>query len=746
MPLPTLFIKGSLRHGQHGQAELDEFRPIDYIKHWFTMHAPGLGPANRVLVLKSETASGKSTALPPELFKDFVRGTTRGMVVTQPRVLTAKMNVAEMLLHYGDMLRLGDTIGWSSKYNKLRPQNVGLLSTTIDTLSVYLKIMSDAEIMAKWQFIIIDEVHERSLKADVVLAMIKNFLTRCAGQRDCPFVILMSATFDAEKYCRYFGVTPLSNYIWCTGQSVGRAEHWDWNEGRIVNDYPRAVAAIVEKISQTDDGEQGDVLCFLPGRTHFLAAKVHLDALAERLAASGGKVFTTLIIDSDAQNTENVDFRRLLQPRSEQVVQIGGRDIVPSRRVILSTNVAETGLTLENLTYVIDSGFNKEIEYNPIYDSRTIMVKPAAQSRIVQRMGRAGRKHYGHFYPLYPRYVYDRLDQWQLPQIITDDVLACMLDLCYEQLRAGIKTARMTGGRVDEVVFQLDKLQLIDSPSMDSLWTALERLYALGFVSPVAPAFSNIYDTELPSWDRKRIMQQAHPERGWSLTTLGHIAYRIPFPPYIARMVLAGWSYGAPIVDLITLGCILLEGYKALSRSPASPIQLPPLTSVPGAAEDDFVRTLMLWRDLKGAVGKAEKSTNFGKIEQWCNRVGASLKAVCRIIALRDEYLEQMYIDDFDVFAGVERSMLYPGRPIDAGAVKAIQMCVMEGYRCNYMIQRAPGEYETMTGLRVSYAGTGRSYYYRELSLKYSDKTDTYKPAVDMVMPALVEPDENFLA
>jgi hypothetical protein len=243
-------------------------------------------------------------------------------------------------------------------------------------------------------------------------------------------------------------------------------------------------------------------------------------------------------------------------------------------------------------------------------------------------------------------------------------------------------------------------------------------------------------------------MQQAHPERGWSLTTLGHIAYRIPFPPYIARMVLAGWSYGAPIVDLITLGCILLEGYKALSRSPASPIQLPQLTSVPGAAEDDFVRTLMLWRDLKGAVSgvKAEKSINFDKIEQWCNKVGASLKAVCRIIALRDEYMEQLYDDDFDVFASVERSMLYPGRPIDAGAVKAIQMCVMEGYRCNYMIQRAPGEYETMTGLRISYAGTGRSYYYRELSLKYSDKTDTYKPAVDMVMPALVEPDENFLA
>lgn len=732
MGLPTLLVPGSLRAvNPADQPALDKLRPVDYIKDWFRSRLDLVGTANRLLVLKSETASGKSTALPPELFNEFVRGGERGMIVTQPRVLTAKMNVAEMIKNYSDTLKLGQTIGWSSKYNKLRPSAVGLLSTTIDTLAVYLKILTDEEIMAKWRFIMIDEVHERSIRADLVFCMLKNFLLRNSNARDCPFVVLMSATFVGERYCDYYKVSPLTNFIICSGRTFGRESHWDWNQDRTVNDYPRAVSDIVRKICQNDDGPNGDLLAFLPGSAQFVAARQHLDKLNVELAQAGKKVFTVLVIDSEAQNIENEDFRKLLQPREDQIVRFGTLELVPARRVILSTNVAETGLTLENLTYVVDSGFNKEIEYNPVYDSRTLMIKPCAKSRITQRMGRAGRKHFGHFYPLYPKWIYDRLEEDQFPQILTDDVLGVMLDIIYEQLRAGVASA--PGNRVHEIKFNLHNVDMIDPPSTDACWQAIERLYALGLVSPIAPMFSNIYDVNLAHWERKMILQRQHPPHGWGLTTLGHIAQRMPFGPVLSRMVLAAWQYDAFPADLVTLACLLLEGTRALAVSPATPIAMPMVT------EDDFINALMLFRDLKTSVARGSTITT------WCERVGISPRAMSRVVAMRDETLEQLYADDFDVFANSHNTIMREDQPTQAN-INRVRMCIAEGYRCNVLIRNARGEMVTTTGLVVPCDTPHAAVYYRELSLKYNEKTDLYKPSVDMISPAVVAPDLDFLA
>src|ERR1700761_4046301 len=173
MPLPTLLIKGSLRSpsaNAEQQKMLDEFVPIDYILEWFRVRLDKTGITNRVLILKAETASGKSTSFPAELFIRAVSSAgvdAPGIICTQPRILTAIVNVTTIVRdsgpEYPRFLKIGDTIGWATGVNKLKPKRRGLLSATIGILAMQLQTLPDEEIMKLYKYILIDETHERDL-------------------------------------------------------------------------------------------------------------------------------------------------------------------------------------------------------------------------------------------------------------------------------------------------------------------------------------------------------------------------------------------------------------------------------------------------------------------------------------------------------------------------------------------------------------------------------------------------------
>lgn len=796
MPLPTLFIAGSLNHKNPAvREELANTVPLDYIKGWIDQRLARTGISNRVLILKSETASGKSTALPPELFKDFINGKIRkGIVCTQPRVLTTIMNVGEILKNYGNMLKLGDNIGWKTKYNKLRPvKSGGILSTTIGTFGMYLKIMSDDEIMTRYKFIMIDEVHERSLQSDVVFFMLKSFLARCADKPECPMVILMSATFEPEKYMRYFGVGD-ENFIWCSGQAVGRDEMWSWNNDRVVNNWPQAAADICRNICVrdgiSDEEERGDILIFVPGKKEYKQCRQWLERVLPDLTPD--RTFSILWIDSDAQRNETMDFRRIAQPLASQVNTIRGKEYVPKRRVIISTNVAETGVTLESLKYVIDSGFNKEIEFNPIYGIRALMTKPAPQSRIIQRMGRAGRKFRGAFYPLYPKYVYDLMPRDQFPQIITDDFSQIMLELAYEQLRQKMLTAEY--GRTDQIEFRPEDLDLVDMPSMDSIRYSMEKLYLLGFFTPVAPMFHTLYPGGISPWEHKLILQrEPQTSRRFGITRLGHVAVRFSgLPIESIRMILAGFSYQASVTDLITIAVMLsvdkiaLAG-KRINMREVYAIGLPPFMI--GASTYyklrmiiacDFIDLLIIFIALRNQMTRfmiENPPDAIDRVEAWCTLNNINFRAMMEVVARRDELLEQLYADDINVYAYAENSFDLAQPETIMSIISAIKFSIYDGYRMNMLYavgkKKSQGEdqdihsgYYTANGLGVTPPNIfiddfkisenmhwkflldlrPRWIIYHEMSLGYSEKTDLYKPQFDKisVMDGFVPVDVEF--
>lgn len=791
--LPTLFIKGSLNPTNNETKEyLDEFRPIDYIKDWFKSRLGNNGLENRVLVLKSETASGKSTAIPPMLYRTFCENKppAKGLICTQPRALTAQLNVLDIIRNVP--LRVGENIGWSTKHNKMRPRAFGLLSATIQTLTMQLRSWSDTQVINTYRFILIDETHERDLQTDMTIYMLRNFLLRNAHNPQCPFVVLMSATFDPEVFLKYFNLTR-DNYIWCSGQSFGRDEEWDWNQGRTVNNFATAAAEVVAKISETPDNiETADILIFMPGKREFTDTAEALSKLNERLASeSPERTFSILQIDSQAQANVTIDYKRLFIPTGEQinVFRINGEKVrlKASRRVIIATNVAETGLTLHNLKYVIDAGFNKEIEFNPIYRIRALLSKPAPVSRIIQRMGRAGRKFRGVFYPLYPKYVYERLPKLQYAQILTNDVSDIFLDIAWEQLRG--KYAIDANAK-----FSLRDLGLLENPSDDAIAAAMEKMYQLGFMAPHAPKFANMYSPVDPPlretigctpWQygntttdyvcgAPSYIHDSPNDPTWSITPIGLLVCLLPsmgMKMELVRMILAGFTFGASITDLITIACYVNIG-SFVGGDPELELKEPPKigwTAIyelgmpsgvaidPATARllvaDEFIDGLILLNAVKRKLSEFIKKDAVGalsNLKEWCYKTNIAFKTLMALIAARDDLIEQLYGDQFAVFANQSHALSQSSGSNFLDNITRIKYCIREGFIANELTL-IDKTYYTPQGISVkmpallNVGGVDNAVilkpprvYYRELGLKYNNKTNLYVAAVDMISVPIV--------
>jgi HrpA-like RNA helicase len=768
---------------------------------WFRARLNLTGVANRVLILKSETASGKSTAFPPELFKAFVRGSAAdapGIICTQPRVLTAIENVNEILNHYSDVLRLGESIGWSTKYNKLRPTSVSLLSATIGTLTQQLKTLSDEEIIAKYRFILIDETHERGLDTDMAIYMLKNLLRRNAANPKCPFVVLMSATFEPQSFLDYFGLSLMDNFIWCTGATAHIDEVWDWNDGRTVNNYPQAAATVVERIineNRDDDWRRADILIFMPGAAEIKMTMNWLIKLNKKLAGaskSGGKagshstdIFSLLQIDSEAVQTRNPDFMKVIYiDTPEHVVTIDGTKYTPKRRVIISTNVAETGLTLDNLKYVIDAGFNREIEYNPVYGLRALLTKPAPKSRIRQRRGRVGRKFPGVFYPLYPKFIHERLQLIQYPNILVEDITPILIDMIMEQL----KSKALAGDRAPEFVVQ--DIDMIDVPTPDALHSAIEKLYMIGYISMDSiPYGTNAEMLAAPTQN----MPPAQPASRLGLTKLGVLSTSFTMiPAEISRMILAAYSWGANVLDVITIAAYLLlqTRINAMKESddpmkPATKLEVNWLAvykaGLPSAVTagtkllykirlllaDDFIHGLILFNAIKYIISSADAAKSLSALEAWCGQNNVQAKAALELIRVRDDLIEQMIGAGLDVFAGEDAALARATRESFMDMITRLKYCIYDGFRSN-MLTHDGTVYRTTMGLAVKVPklfrvdelkstdledykfidkALPRFAMYKELRLKYNQKTAIYEIVVDQISAAdgFISIDQDFV-
>lgn len=703
---------------------LDKHRPIDYIMSWIDKRRANMqSVSDRVLILQSSTGSGKSTIIPPEFYHRFsgTKGDQRSICCTQPRVLTSitipsdiiQYHTKEALTKAGypnrTPLKLGDNIGFQTGAISKRPIR-GVIYMTIGVLMQQLNIMSDEDFMAKYSCVILDEVHDRSIATDDVLYAMKKFIMRNPSNKNCPFVITMSATFDVWKFANYllssveppqrrydniikvagftfpiennFAAYDATNYIQAAADKVAELhknnrsdfelESADANARKLTEDVTRKLRF-------------RDIMVFVSGLPDMRKVKKKLDALN-----SSDEYFLkypVLIVQLDrvAVNEQTRDFENMLADISKLNVEVMIEKTItvkkPVRRVIVSTNVGETGLTIPTLKYAIDTGWFKSSEFNPTIGTSMLVAKPVTRGMATQRRGRAGRVSPGAFHPIYTEATWNALQTDQYPDFVKDEITLNILSLLIRECdpenyatSVPLITAFASPwwNKVQNTAIDITAIDMLDLPSADSLHYSMQKLYALGAMSA----------NSIP-------------------TKIGFIMNRFRFVSIESiRMILAGYAWGASILDLINITAILQIGRSSiilenLSRNFARALS--------GGSDrfhilskkmqyrmsDDFIWGALIFNEFQIFLQNIEIAKyKYEDLQKWCDQHGISLSGLYQVIELREDIINMIALIGFDPYANFENSIQFMhNNPIAVGeSIIRLKQCIFEGFKLNIAI------------------------------------------------------------
>lgn len=730
MGKPTLLVAGNLV-GAAGR-EHPRTAPIDYIIAWLKRRMPEFGGraprslADRALVVRSETGSGKSTILPAYILRLLRSEKTEraiklagpGVICTQPRILTAQTLARDQAAdneNYPDLV-MGVTIGYQTGPVNEKPAS-GLIYATVGTLLAQLRLMPDGEIIERYRFIIVDEAHERSLDIDSLLMRLKTFLRRNLGNPRLPFVLLASATLPVAKYADYFGLGP-ENVVEVTGRAFGVQQFFP-EVG--TNDYPREAARVALELHTShldDEPDEADILVFMPGVRE-------IEAVVEQLTKANWKYrepksktgpFLLLAISREEVLAQSRDYRLLkVPPANLRVPSTDGRNFLrPVRRIIVSTVVAETGLTIESLKYVIDCGWSRAQEVYYPGGFRGIVTRPAPQSRIKQRMGRAGRKSPGQFYPLYTKNVYEALAAEQPPEIITEGVAPIFLDVV-----AGTMESQALAGAGKTPAFRVADIDMLDPPPVDALADAIEKAVTFGYL---------------------RATPEAVAEGGHALTRLGEVAGRFTFLGMtLVQTLLAGYLWQVSIRDLALI-VALYEQRDALiyfkppfgknqkedaekARQQALRAGLPdylvtPPATLAGATgggdrppteaeeyyyrarlliSDEFIEVLLVFEGFVRALDRTQG--DLGALLDWCEGNGIDFQGAALLADLREEVVNELLAAGLNPFWGEEHRLADAPAEAFFDTVVRLKNCIYAGLRFSTLTyDRRAGTYRAPTG------------------------------------------------
>ena len=419
--------------------------------------------AHPVLVLTGETGSGKTTQLPKMLLEaGYGR---RGLVaLTQPRRLAA----VAMAARISEECAAGaGVIAHSVRFDD---------RATADTV---VRVMTDGLLLAevtqdpdlsRYDALIIDEAHERSLNIDLLLGLVQLLRRR----RPELAVVIASASIEAERFARYFDAPIIAvegrmfpvdiRYAPLVGKEVGEDEIG----------YQQAAISAIRSLA--DAGESGDMLVFLPTERDIIEIQRKLDDLPG-----------TAVLPLFSRLTP-AEQQRVFQPPPGRMV----------RKVILSTNIAETSLTIPGIRFVIDTGLARFKRYQAASRTERLPIEAISRASATQRAGRAGRVEAGVCIRLYAEEDFDRRDAYTPPEILRSNL-------------AGVMLTCLSMGLGEPLAFPW-----LDAPS-------------------------------LGAWDQARLLlEELGAVDGLKLTPLGRTVGAIPADPQVARILVAGITEGCP--------------------------------------------------------------------------------------------------------------------------------------------------------------------------------------------------------
>lgn len=438
---------------------------------------------NQITVVIGETGSGKTTQVPQFValsdqshftqtqFPDGSQG-IRMIACTQPRRVAA-MSVAKRVSEEMD-LSLGREVGYTIRFEDATERGTTFLKYMTDGM-LLREAMNDPN-LERYSTVILDEAHERTLATDILMGLLKDVAKRRPDLK----IIIMSATLDATKFQRYFNNAPL---LHVPGRTFPVETFYTQEPER---DYVEAAIRTVLMIHQAED--EGDVLVFLTGEEEIEDACRKIHDEAERLAIEEPDLCGPIRVVPLYSSLPPAQQQKIFEP-APPASREGGP---PGRKVVVSTNIAETSLTIDGIVYVVDPGFSKQKVYNPRIRVESLLVSPISKASAQQRAGRAGRTRPGKCYRLYTERDWaSELIEQTYPEILRSNLANTVLEL----KKLGI----------DNLV----TFDYMDPPAPETVMRALELLNYLA----------------------------AFDDEG-RLTPLGEVMAEFPLDPQLAKMLI----------------------------------------------------------------------------------------------------------------------------------------------------------------------------------------------------------------
>lgn len=514
----------------------------------------------QVVVISGSTGSGKTTQVPQYLYEAGWTNTTKMIGITQPRrvaVTTVADRVAEEMGTF-----VGQTVGFSIRFEDCTDKELTKIKYMTDGYLVR-EMMSDP-LLNKYSVIMLDEVHERTLFTDIVIGLLKKVLKRRPDLR----LIISSATLDANRYKDFFNLKTYLNKKEDTSIVLNI-------EGRMFpveifytqSSIPNYVKGCVNTVLEIHRYEPtGDILVFLTGQDE-----------VENAVDS---------INQEIQNIKPMKEKLLVLPlygglSIQEQLKVFQRVPPNTRKVVISTNVAEASVTINGIVYVVDCGFVKLRAYNGTTCLDSLIITSTSKASADQRAGRAGRVRSGKAYRLYPEEEFSKLSQFTVPEMQRSNMAPVVLLL----KSLGINN--------------ILRFSFLSQPPAQLMLQGVELLYALGAID----------------------------ENASLVDPLGSQMAEFPVDPMLSKMLLTSGDFGCS-EEACTLAAMLqVENvFFSTSNKKREAVMAKLRFSV---AEGDHLTLINVYRAFISNKRNA----------QWCHSNFLNYKALCRVERVRNQFV-----------------------------------------------------------------------------------------------------------
>ena len=470
---------------------------------------------HQVVVIAGETGSGKTTQI-PKMLLEMGYGTKKRLIGhTQPRRIAARSVAQRIASELGEKLGEG-AVGFQVRFTRETSKSARL---KLMTDGILLAEIGRDRLLKRYDAIIIDEAHERSLNVDVIMGYLRQILP----QRPDLKIVITSATIDPEKFAEHFatrlpsGEREPAPIIEVSGRTypvevryrplVLEADVAEDDELEDIHSVERDLTqAIIDGVDELAAEGPGDMLVFLPGEREIREISDALTAHLER--GTRGRAALPVEVLPLFGRLSAQDQQKIFTPPKAGTY----------RRVILSTNVAETSLTVPGITYVIDSGLARISRYSQRTKVQRLPIEPISQASASQRSGRSGRTAPGIAIRLFSEEDFEGRDEFTEPEILRTSLASVVL--------------LMTSLGLGDV----ESFPFVEPPATRAITDGVRLLDELGAIedAPREPG-------------------------GRRLTRVGLTLARFPLDPRMARMLIEAHRLGALREVLIIVAALSIQ-------------------------------------------------------------------------------------------------------------------------------------------------------------------------------------------